>query len=152
MKIPFIALILQGIPEQIAIVTFAFVIAKIKFDWKKIFVIGIMLALTSYIVRQFPITFGIHTILMIGLLFVLLVALAKANINTAIIASLLSFLAIIVSETVCLALLMPLFGVTSDMFFSNVTIRILITLPQVSVMFIFAFIIYKFINRKAMKI
>lgn len=143
MKIPFIALILQGIPEQIAVVTLAFVIGKIPLQWKKIVVIGIMLAFTSYILRMFPITFGIHTIFIIGLLFILLIKIGKSNINSALITSLISFLGLIVTETICLSILMPIFGVNSEMILNDTTIRILITFPQVLVLFIIAFIIYK---------
>ena len=148
MKIPFIALILQGIPESIAIVTLAFIISKIPIQWKKIVLIGIVIAFTSYLLRQFPITFGIHTILLISLLFFFLVKIGKGNINSSLIASLTSYLAIIVVETICLSILMPIFGVTSETFFSNTTTRILITLPQVFVMFTLGFIILKIRSRR----
>ncbi|WP_242837037.1 hypothetical protein [Dehalobacter restrictus] len=72
MKIPIIALILQGIPEQIAVVTLAYVIAGMPFAWKKIVSMGIILALTSYLLRFFPILFGLHTVIMLVLLFILL--------------------------------------------------------------------------------
>ncbi|KUO64102.1 MAG: hypothetical protein APF84_08310 [Gracilibacter sp. BRH_c7a] len=148
MKIPFLALILQGIPETIAVATLAFVVAKIPIKWKKIVLIGMILAFTSFGLRLFPITFGIHTIFSIGLLFILLIRIGRSNLNTALIASLLSYLAVIISETVCLSLLMPLFGVTSDMILSNVTIRILITFPQVLMMFMIAYTVYRFRNKK----
>ncbi len=151
MKIPFIALILQGIPETIAVATLAFVIAKLPLEWKKIVLCGVILAFSSYVLRLFPITFGVHTIFAIGLLFILLIKIAKSNINTALIASLFSYLAVIITETICLSLLMPLFNVTSEMILANNTIRILITLPQVLVMYILAFIVYKIRNRKEVK-
>ena len=148
MKIPVLALILQGIPEQIAVATLAFVIAKIPLQWKRIVLIGVLLAFSSYVLRLFPITFGIHTIVIIGLLFILLVKIAKGNLNTALTASLLSFLGLIIAETVCLSILMPLFGVTSEMLFSNITIRVLITLPQVFLLFMLAFVVFKIRSRK----
>lgn len=151
MKIPLIALILQGIPETIAVATLAFVIARIPLEWKKLVLIGVILAFTSYVLRLFPITFGIHTILSIGLLFILLIKLGRSNINTALISSLLSYLAIIITETVCVSILMPLFGVTSDVLFTNTKVRILISYPQVLVMFMLSFVVYKIRIRKEVK-
>lgn len=151
MKIPFIALILQGIPEQIAIVTFAFIIARSSLQWKKIISIGVILAFTSYIIRLFPVTFGIHTIIMIGLMFLMLIIIGDLNLNTSVIVSLISALLIIIIETICLSILMPLFGVTSELFFANTSIRILITLPQVLVMFLMSFLVFKIRIRKEVK-
>lgn len=142
MKIPLMALILQGIPETIAVATLAFVIAKVPINWKKLILIGVILAFTSYILRSFPITFGIHTILSIGLLFILLIKVGKSNLNTALIASLISYLAIIVIETICISVLMSLFNVTSETIINDTAVRILISLPQVLVMFLLSYFLY----------
>ena len=151
MKIPFLALILQGIPEAVAIVTLSFIIAKIPLQWKKLVFIGVVIALTSYVLRMFPVTFGIHTVIIMGLQFLLLVRIGKGNINSCLVAALISSLSIIILETVSLSLLMPVFGVTSEMLFTNTTVRVLITLPQVFVMFLIAFIVYKIKNRQEVK-
>ncbi|RJE49330.1 MULTISPECIES: hypothetical protein [unclassified Dehalobacter] len=143
MKIPIIALILQGIPEQIAVVTLAYVIAGMPFVRKRIISMGIILALTSYLLRVFPILFGLHTVIMLVFLFVLLFFWGKSNFYAALVASLLSFLALIIGETVCLSLLMPLFHVSAEMLNTDVGLRILITLPQVFVLFIVSLIILK---------
>ncbi len=148
MRIPFIALILQGIPETIAIVTLSFIIAKIPLQWKKIVLIGVVIALTSYVIRMFPVTFGIHTILLISLLFIFLIKLGRSSINTALIASLLSYLAIILAETACVSILMPVFGVTPEVLFTNTTVRILISYPQVLVMFMLSYILFKIRAKK----
>lgn len=148
MKIPFLAFILQGIPEQIAIVTLAFVISKIPLNAKKIIFIGLIMGASSYLIRMFPVTFGVHTLIVIGLLFILLVKIADGNLNNSLIASLLSFLAVIVVETICVSILMPLFNVTSEMLFTNTTIRILVSLPQVFIIFGLSFIILKIRKKK----
>lgn len=80
-KIPLIALLLQGIPEQIAVVTLAFVIARISLKWNKVLLIGIVLAFCAYVIRLFPIPFGIHTILLIFLLFIFLTRLGKKDVS-----------------------------------------------------------------------
>lgn len=148
MKIPLLAAIFQGIPESIAIATFAFAVAKIHFSLKKLILIGLIIAFTSYFVRLLPLTFGIPTIINMIMLFILLVFVGKGSITVSLIATLLSSLSIIIVENICLPLLMTISGITSELFFANTLIRILITLPQVVVMFVLAFLIRKFRTRK----
>lgn len=148
MKIPFLALLFQGIPEQIAVVALAFVIAKIPLEWKKIVPIGAALAVSSYFLRLLPITFGVHTIIIMGLLFLLLFKFGRSNINASLIASMLSFLTLILVETLCVSILMPVFEITSEVLFTDTTVRILISWPQVLIMYFIAYIILKVRTRK----
>jgi len=143
-SIPFIAFLLQGIPEVIGVVTLAFVIAKIPLEWSKIVMIGIALASISYVMRMFNIPFGIHTISEIILLFLALTWLAKGEFSLSLISSLLSFLVLVTVEYLCLSLLMPIFGVTPETLFSHLVTRIMITEPQVILIFIAAFLLNKF--------
>ncbi|KGK86306.1 membrane protein [Desulfosporosinus sp. HMP52] len=148
MNIPLIAFILQGIPELIAVVTLAFVIVRIPLNWKRIVVIGSVIALISYTVRLFPIPFGVHTILQVVLLFLILTWFGKGDFSLSIIASLLSFLSLGIMEYFCLSLLMPVFGVNPEELFSNLLLRIIITEPQVLLMFAFAYMFNKFTKRR----
>jgi len=150
-KIPWIALLFQGVPELTAVVTLAFVIARIPLKWNKILLIGIVLAFISYVVRLLPILFGIHLFLLIILLFIALTWLGKSDIGLSLIASLLSFLALVIFEFVCLSLLMPVFGVTPETLFSNLVIRISIGEPQVLLLFIAAFSLNKFTLKKRLE-
>jgi len=147
-NIPWIALLLQGIPELTAEVTLAFVIARIPLKWNKILLIGIALALISFFVRQSSIPFGVHLFLLIILLFIALIWLGKGDFSLSLMASLLSVLALVIFEFVCLSLLMPVFGVTPETLFSNLVIRIVITEPQVILIFISAFLLKKFLQKK----
>ncbi len=143
MKIPFLSLILQGIPEQIALVTLAFILARINLEWKKIVAFGVILAFVAYVLRLFPITFGIHTIILIGLLFVFLNQFCHVPLLVSLKASLISYLVLITIEFVFFTSLMALFGMSFEKYLTDVPIRILLGLPQVFILFILAFIILK---------
>ncbi|TGE39411.1 hypothetical protein E4K67_06155 [Desulfosporosinus fructosivorans] len=147
-KIPFIVLLFQGIPEQTAVATLAFVIAKIPLKWNKLLLIGVILAVCAYVVRLFPIPFGIHIILLIILLLIALIKLGNGDFSLSLLASLLSFLALVIFEFVCLSLLMPVFGLTSESLFTDSFIRIAIAEPQVLLLFITAFLLKKFYNKE----
>ena len=142
-NIPWIALLLQGIPELTAEVTLAFVIAKIPLKWNKILLIGIVLAFISFVVRLFPIPFGVHLFLLIISLFIALIWLGKGDFSLSLVASLLSVLTLVIFEFVCLSLLMPVFRVTPETLFTNLVIRIAIGEPQVLLTFISAFLLNK---------
>ena len=147
-NIPFIIFILQGIPELTAEVTLAFVIARIPLKWDKILMIGLVLAISSYIVRLSSIPFGIHTMFLIILLSIALIWLGKRDFSLSLLASLLSFLALTVFEFVCLSLLMPVFGVTPETLSANLVIMLAITEPQVLLTFFTAFLLNKFTKKR----
>jgi hypothetical protein len=143
-----LALLLQGIPETVAVVTLAFVIARIPLRWCKIIMIGTILACISYVVRLFPTPFGIHTFLLITLLFIALTSLGKGDFSLCLLASLLSSLALVIFEFACLSLLMPIFGITPKTAFSNLGITIAISEPQVLLVFSTAYLINKLYKKK----
>jgi len=69
--------------------------------------------------------------------------LGKGDFSLSLIASLLSFLALVITEYICLSLLMPVFGVTPETLFSHPIKRIIIGEPIVLLLLIFAFILNK---------
>jgi len=143
MRIPFMALIFQGVPEQIAVVTLIFVIAKVPIRWKEVVSIGAGFALIAYILRLLPITFGVHTVILLGLQFIILLEFCKKPISTSLLASLVGFLALILLETFFLSSFMYLFHISIETLTTNVLTRILLTWPQVIVLLMLAYIINK---------
>lgn len=149
-KIPLIALLLQGIPEETAVITLAFVIAGIPLKWNRVLLTGIVLAFCAYVVRLFSIPFGIHTILLLFTLFIILTRLSKGDVGLSFIASSLSFLALGILEFSCMSLFMLVFGFTPETLFNNLVIRIVVGEPQVLLLFISAFLLNKlYITRVA---
>jgi hypothetical protein len=138
-----IALLLQGIPEQIAVVTLAFVIARISLKWNKVLLIGIVLAFCAYVIRLFPIPFGIHTILLIFLLFIFLTRLGKKDVSLSFFASLVAILVLGIFEYSCISLFMLVFGFTPETLFNDLVIRIVLGELHVLLLFISAFLLNK---------
>lgn len=63
LKLPFIMWLIQGIPESIAVVTLGLALLKKKFLLKKALIPGLLQAVILYLVRQFPLPPGFHTVL-----------------------------------------------------------------------------------------
>jgi len=61
-KVNLLSLLILGIPEAIAETVVAFAFARILLPWKRIFIVGITLALTVFLVRLLPLHFGFHTL------------------------------------------------------------------------------------------
>lgn len=138
--IPVIALLLQGIPEQIAVVTLACAIAKIPFKWRTIIPFGVLLALMAFVIRSIGLPFGTHTLVIISSLFIFLMKNGK-EISVALIISFLCFVTLSIFELVSLTSLMAIFKTSQEIVFQDPVQRILFTEPQVILLFITALII-----------
>lgn len=152
--IPLTTLILQGIPEEIAVTALAFCIANIPLKWGKIILIGVFLALSAYILRKFSIAPGMHSVVLFITQFLFLIILTKANIFMSFLGSILSFITLIIFETGSVAILMKLTGITPDILMSSDSIaRTLVFEPQVILLFLTAFLVkkyrYKFFKEEA---
>ncbi|HVJ49411.1 hypothetical protein [Desulfitobacterium sp.] len=134
-------MLLQGIPEQIAVVALAFIIARIPFQWKRVIPIGIFLALVAYIVRLLPVPFGIHTIVLVILLFILLTIMGRGDVSQAIIATLISFLALVLFEIGSISAFMAIFKVSQETIFDSQLLRIVIGETHVILLFVFAYLL-----------
>lgn len=129
--------------------TLAFVIVRIPLRWKIIFPIGIGLATCAYLLRLLPIPFGTHTILLIILLFIALTRQSNADFSQSLIASLLSFLVLIIFEFISISSLLFVLGITPETLFSDTVMRILLGEPHVLLIFVMAFLLNKiFINKE----
>lgn len=151
MKISLLTLLLQGIPESVALVTLAFVIAHIPLKWLKIIFIGTLLAVCAYEIRQLPIPFGLHIIINLILLFIFLIREGQTDLSLSLISSIFSYLALIILETVSTSLLIPVFGVSLNMVSKNIGIWILLGEPQVLLLFVLAFVLDKLYIKRGRK-
>jgi len=143
MEMSFINMIFFGIPEGISVAILAFVLSKVKIEWKKVMIIGIVLSLSAYILRLLPITFGVHTIVYIGLLFIMLMKLGQITLMTAIINSLITLLFLIIFETTTSMLVMKLFEITQQIIKEKILINMLVFYPHVILLVFTAFLINK---------
>ncbi|MGQ9532924.1 MAG: hypothetical protein ACUVTQ_09000 [Desulfotomaculales bacterium] len=61
-------LILQGIPETVAITAVVFALLRLGLNWRLILPVGVAEGLAAYLVRMLPISFGVHTVLLMFVL------------------------------------------------------------------------------------
>lgn len=143
MEMSLFRLVFYGIPEYIALVALAFAIAKEKFDWKRIILLGLFLACTAYAIRLIPITFGVHTIFGIGLLIFFLNYLVQVDLTRSITSVLLTYIILTVAETVSRTVTLKLLHLSIDEVMRSEFLITVTGLPEVILLFLTAFIIKK---------
>ena len=61
-------LILQGIPETVAATAVVFALLRLGLNWRLILPVGVAEGVAAYLVRMLPISFGVHTVLLMFVL------------------------------------------------------------------------------------
>lgn len=96
-KISFLELIIRGIPE-IAIYMWAFyILTKTKFKLKRYLFSTTLLLFLTYLIRSLPISLGINTVLLLGIIIIINVNINKISIIKSISVS----VSVIILETIC---------------------------------------------------
>jgi len=134
LQLPLIVWLLQGIPECLVSTALAMVIAMGCLQWKKIVLIGLIQACLVYLVRLLPITFGVHTILMIISLAVLLAAIAKVKLITSLTVSIVTFTVIFVCEAFSRWFIVRVGLISPEDMAGSVFWRVVMGLPQIIVL------------------
>lgn len=142
MKIPFLVCLLLGLPECIAFSALVISLATGKLCWATILKIGIVQAVIVYIVRMAPFTPGVHIPILLTSQAIVVTVFSKIDIKKAIITSFLVFLFLFILE-MSFNYIYYMFGLTSEIISGKIFLRIIVGYPQVTVLFILAFLAIK---------
>ncbi|MFZ7103531.1 MAG: hypothetical protein ACOWWO_12885 [Peptococcaceae bacterium] len=143
MEISLPVFVFMGIPEGIALATLAFTILDLKVSLKYLFLVGTTLSTVVYLLRLLPITFGVHTIISILVLFFILNILFKANVILSIMVSLTTYLILILSETISIIVCVKIFNLTQVIIEDDLLLEIAIGYPHILLIFLTAYLIDK---------
>ncbi|MEL7565028.1 MAG: hypothetical protein AAGU27_09120 [Dehalobacterium sp.] len=145
MEMSWFRLAFYGIPENIALVVLAFAIAKAKFDWKRIILMGTLLACIAFVTRLIPITFGVHTLVCLGLLIFLLNYFQKVDLIRSILSVLISAFILILGEYCSRMATLAIFNLTMEEVTNSEFLITVTGIPEVVLLFILALLIKKYI-------
>ncbi len=145
MQIPFLSWLLQGIPECIATATMVLVLSKVPVSGKVI-MIGLLQAVTVYLVRLLPLTPGVHIIIVIFALAFFTSQMADIPFHKTILYSCITTVFLTVWEITFFALFKYSNLVSLDQIKNNPLLRALTGLPQVIVLFLTAWVLHKKVN------
>jgi hypothetical protein len=142
-KIPFLAWLLQGIPESIALASVAIALATGTLPRDKIMKIGLLQALSAYIIRLVPFTPGVHVLLLITTLAFFLIWICQANLKISVITSAITLCVLLVFEVLFTTAVFNLGIVNPNDLIQNTILRIVVGYPQIIFLFFLAFLINK---------
>ena len=138
MKLNLLQWLLQGIPECLAVVCLATVLARRKPEIGKIALMGVIDAVIIYFIRLLPLTFGVHTILQIFIVASLLYFFIKTPSGKSLFSALLVIVILTVYETVFFTLLLSLASISLEQLTKDILLYIISGWPQVILLFILA--------------
>lgn len=123
------------LPQSIAIVALGTAIVKERYSYKQIILAGLLITLLGFIVYYIPLNYGLHVPLnIIIVIFVLRFAL-NLNILKSAMASLLSFITLIIIELLVYLAQLRVFGISEDFFpTANDLQKFLIALPTLLIL------------------
>ncbi len=146
-----ITLFLQYIPESITLVFVALVLLRLKVKHTKIFGIGIIMGITTFVIRLLPVSFGFHTVLSLILLTAALSLICKTNGFKTFIAALKTYILLAVIEMVSINSFIYLTGYTIEDMGQNPIIRTLAVLPQIIILFTVGLLIKRFYDKRPLE-
>ena len=141
MSIPFAAWLFQGIPECIAMAAVVFSLGTERLQWRTIALVGIFQAISLYLIRLLPISFYFHVIIGVVTLAYFCAKFGQLEIELSSIYSLLALFWLLIFEFGFMFLSDQLQIITYEQFLSDVSMRILLGLPQVTALFLVALLI-----------
>ncbi len=143
MQLSIYQFIFHSIPESIVLFSLALALAGNKLEYKKIFLVGLTLAISIYIIRLLPIAIGIHTIIFIIVLAILLKLYTTIKLSRSLLLALLTQIILAIIETISLVLSTNLLGLTYEQLASDKLLWIVAGWPHIIVTFLVVLAINK---------
>ncbi|WP_258360104.1 hypothetical protein [Moorella sulfitireducens (nom. illeg.)] len=130
MKIPFLAWLLQGLPEAIGIAAVMYAVAGLGLRWRSILSTGIIFGVFFYLVRWLPIAFGVNTLL--NFLFIILVfkKVTSCSLASSIRSGLSVLVIVVIGENLFFKLFVSM-GLNPEEIYRNIWLRIVAGWPNV---------------------
>ncbi|MBB6215495.1 hypothetical protein HNQ80_001584 [Anaerosolibacter carboniphilus] len=135
LKLPLLALFLRTIPEGVLLIFAGYILTGEKIDKGRVIRSGIMLGIITYLVRQLPINFGVHTMITLLAYIILVHKINKIDIIKAISVAIISFIIISFADWVTILSYIKLFQMDVEILLNQSFLSILLGTPSLLLMF-----------------
>lgn len=152
LHLSFFEFIVRSIPESILFVFAVYIFSNTKIKFRKYIFSSILLAITTFLIRMLPISYGIHTILNIIMLVIIASSVIKISVIDSIRAGILTAILMFICEGINMVLIQLIHRNEIGEIFTNPILKTAYGLPSL-IIFTILLLIYKFIkfNRKGIK-
>lgn len=140
----FLLFLMQGIPELIGVISLSLALAGVQFNWVRIILAGTVFSIVMFIIRELPVTFGLHTVACIFLLVVFIAKTTRIPPSRIFIAVIASFVTLAVLELTIHELFFAIMKLNFQAVQSHYLLWTLVSLPQAVLLIAIAALISKF--------
>ncbi|SHE59240.1 hypothetical protein [Desulforamulus putei] len=130
-----------AILEGLSVFFFIFAFARVNWAKKELLLFSIIYAILTFVLRKLPISFGIHSLLLICLVGVFVSYYYKVKLSSSLFSMILVYTVIIMTEILTAFLFSHVFLIQFDIIFHNPLWWFLSGLPHVIFIFIFGLVI-----------
>ena len=141
MKLPFVQWLIQGIPECIAVFVLGLALVEKKVLLRKALIPGLIQAIIIFVIRQFPLPSGLHTLVGFFSASFLFLCFAKITYSRALVVSLFVQTALGLSEYIIFSAAAYVLKLSLETIMSRQLLAILIGLPHVFILFFLSFLV-----------
>ena len=148
LKVTLIEFILRGIPEAFIHLFAMYAFTGVKLDKRRYVKTGIILAIMMLFIRFLPISYGIHTILIIMAMITLSITLNKLGIIETIRAAIINVIVQFLAEGINMLLIQGMFRKSVQEIVSDPITKVIYGIPSLIIWMLVIFIYYKWIGKK----
>jgi len=132
---------LQSIPESMGIISLSLALVRIPLKWGRIALVGLLLSISTYIIRALPVTFGLHLPISLLIIFLFIVKTTKVPASKTLMAIFVSFFILAAIEFLVGQVLTGLIGMDVEKAMANESLWTLIGVIQAVLLNVIATII-----------
>lgn len=129
MELELFSLILQDFPESVILTLVCFILLNLKLEWRKIFIIALLLTFTN-LVRLLPIAFGMHTVILTIALALYLRIATGQKLSSIFLAVITCIFILLLSQVIYLNPMMKFFNVDLQIVNSSPVLRAVFSIPE----------------------
>ena len=122
--------LVRTIPESLVYIFAAYVFSNKKLNVNRYLISSLLLAVSTFIIRMFPINYGVHTILFIIIQTVILIIISKIDIILAIKSSIITTIGLFIVELLNMLALNFIFKEELEAIMSNIMLKTIYGLPS----------------------
>lgn len=152
LQLPIIALFLRTIPEGILLIFANYVITNTKIDKKKMVISGILLGISTYLVRLLPIHFGVHTIILLMVYILLSVKMNHIDFYKAVGSSIICVIVMFCFEWITVTIAINILGIIDAGLLGDPLMNILCGLPSLVVSYLAVLTIFYIKNNRRKRV
>lgn len=146
LQLTFMEIFFRVIPESFLLILLVYLICNKNIRNKAYFISGIILAVSTYLVRALPIQFGIHTIIIIMIFIVINNSINKIPVKKSIASSMVAMITLSICESANFFIL-SFAKVNMEKIYSNAMLKTIYFTPSLIFFAIIAYMLYLLKNK-----